>query len=89
MYDNNREMEKSAEKIYHIASFPKVIEHQLRTYIMNRLRTRNVVERQYGVWKHRFPILKYGMRLKLNTTMVVIVATVVLHNIAIEVIFCF
>lgn len=47
------------------------------------IRTRNVVERQYGVWKRRFPILKNGINLKLETAMNVIVATAVLHNIAI------
>jgi hypothetical protein len=48
------------------------------------LRTRNVVERQYGVWKRRFPILSLGMRVNLLTMMEIIVATVVLHNIAVE-----
>lgn len=48
------------------------------------IRTRNVVERQYGLWKRRFPILRFGMRLKIETTMTVIVATAVLHNIAID-----
>lgn len=48
------------------------------------IRTRNTVERQYGVWKRRFPILKLGMRMKLETTMNVIVATAVLHNIALD-----
>lgn len=48
------------------------------------IRTRNVVERQYGVWKRRFPILSQGIRLRVETAMTVIVATAVLHNIAIE-----
>lgn len=48
------------------------------------IRTRNVVERKYGVWKRRFPILKLGMRLKLDTSMSIIVATAVVHNLAIE-----
>ncbi|GJQ85987.1 hypothetical protein Trydic_g10263 [Trypoxylus dichotomus] len=47
------------------------------------IRTRNVVERQYGVWKRRFPILRFGMRLNLDRVMAIIVATAVLHNIAI------
>lgn len=47
------------------------------------IRTRNPVERQYGVWKRRFPVLSLKLRLKLETTMAVIVATAVLHNIAI------
>lgn len=48
------------------------------------IRTRNTVERQYGVWKRRFPILKLGMRMKLETIMNVIVATAVLHNVALD-----
>ncbi|CAH2016839.1 unnamed protein product [Acanthoscelides obtectus] len=48
------------------------------------IRTRNVVETQHGDWKRRFPILKLGMRLDLHTIMAIIIATAVLHNIAIE-----
>lgn len=44
--------------------------------------TRNVIERCFGVWKRRFPVLAYGLRLKLDTILQVIVATAVLHNIA-------
>ncbi|CAH1974841.1 unnamed protein product [Acanthoscelides obtectus] len=74
--------------------------YHLRPYLMTKLqdinveaenlynesiiRTRNVVERQYGVRKRRFPILILGMRLDLHTIMAIIVATDVLHNIAIE-----
>nr|CAI5831649.1 unnamed protein product [Callosobruchus analis] len=53
-------------------------------YNESLIRTRNTVERQIGVWKMRFPILRYGCRLKLKTAMNVIVATGVLHNICIE-----
>lgn len=48
------------------------------------IRTRNVVERQYGVWKRRFPVLSLGMRVQLNTVFSIIIATAVLHNIAID-----
>lgn len=47
-------------------------------------RTRNVVERSYGVWKRRFPCLSMGLRTKLETTLHIIVATAILHNIAIS-----
>ena len=50
----------------------------------SQIRTRNVVERQYGVWKRRFPVLRLELRLKLSTTLTVIVATAVLHNFAIS-----
>jgi len=32
------------------------------------IRTRNTVERTFGVWKSRFPALAYGLRCKLDTT---------------------
>jgi len=48
----------------------------------SQIRTRNVVECSYGIWKRRFPALAVGIRLKLDTTMAAIVATAVLHNIA-------
>ncbi|KAK5648158.1 hypothetical protein RI129_003050 [Pyrocoelia pectoralis] len=47
-----------------------------------QIRTRNVVERQYGVWKRRFPSLAMGLRTSLDTTQAIIVAAAVLHNIA-------
>lgn len=48
------------------------------------IRTRNVVERKYGVWKRRFPVLSLQMRIKVETVQDVIVATAVLHNIAVD-----
>lgn len=50
----------------------------------SQIRTRNVVERQYGVWKRRFPVLSLGIRLKVETAQDIIVACAVLHNIAIN-----
>lgn len=49
------------------------------------IRTRNVVERKYGIWKRRFPALAMGIRLKnLDTVQAIIVATAILHNIAVN-----
>lgn len=45
-------------------------------------RTRNSVERSYGVWKRRFPILATGINVNVASSQSVIVATAVLHNIA-------
>ncbi|PSN50551.1 hypothetical protein C0J52_03514 [Blattella germanica] len=47
-------------------------------------RTRNPVERCYGVWKRRFPVLATGIRLGMDRLQSVIVATAVLHNIAVK-----
>jgi hypothetical protein len=49
-----------------------------------QIRTRNPVERSYGVWKRRFPILSNGINLHMSRVQWIIVATAVLHNIAIE-----
>lgn len=46
--------------------------------------TRNTVERQYGILKRRFPILSLGMRVNKETAKIIVVATAVLHNIAIN-----
>lgn len=51
-------------------------------YNQSQIRTRGVVEKLFGIWKRRFPVLAYGCRLRLDTTLTVIVATAVLHNIA-------
>lgn len=48
------------------------------------IKTRNTVERQYGVWKRRFPVLSLGISTNIETTLAIIVATGVLHNIAIQ-----
>nr|CAI5863204.1 unnamed protein product [Callosobruchus analis] len=48
----------------------------------SQIRTRNPVERYFGVWKRRFPILALGIRLKIEKVEAVVIATAVLHNIA-------
>lgn len=51
-------------------------------YNESQIRTRNPIERSYGVWKRRFPILAIGINVDLETAKTVTVATAVLHNIA-------
>lgn len=53
-------------------------------YNESHIRTRNSIERTFGVWKRRFPILTLGMRVKLETVQEIIVATAILHNIAVS-----
>lgn len=50
-------------------------------YNESQIRTRNCVERSYGVWKKRFPVLSLGIRLKFEKVQSIIVACAVLHNI--------
>lgn len=51
-------------------------------YNESHIKTRNVVERLFGVYKKRFPALAFGLRTKVETVLQIIVATAVLHNIA-------
>lgn len=51
-------------------------------YNESQIRTRNVVERFFGVWKRRFPVMALGLRVKLVRVFPIITATLVLHNIA-------
>ncbi|KAJ8710652.1 hypothetical protein PYW08_009167 [Mythimna loreyi] len=53
-------------------------------YNESQIRSRNVVERTYGVWKNRFPILSKKKLLSVSRVQAVIVACAVLHNIAID-----
>lgn len=43
-----------------------------------------MIERLFGIWKRRFPVLAIGLRTKEETTMATIVATAVLHNLLIQ-----
>ncbi|XP_062531763.1 putative nuclease HARBI1 isoform X3 [Bombyx mori] len=45
------------------------------------IRTRNCIERCFGVWKRRFPVVALTLRLSLLRANAVIIATAVLHNI--------
>jgi hypothetical protein len=54
-----------------------------KKYNVAQIQARNRIERTNGILKRRFPCLKYGLRLKLENTVQVIIATIVLHNIAI------
>lgn len=51
-------------------------------YNESQIRTRNPIERMFGVWKRRFPAMSLGLRLSLDNSFPVIIATAVLHNIA-------
>lgn len=45
------------------------------------IRTRNTIERTFGIWKRRFPVVALPMRLSLPVVQAIIIATAVLHNI--------
>ena len=54
-----------------------------RNYNRAQRCTRSLVERLFGVWKRRFACLHYTLRLRLETSFAVIIATAILHNIAV------
>lgn len=60
------------------------LNRRMQIYQAKIISSRNVVERQYGVWKRRFPVLAYGMRVKTSTAQKIITACAILHNICID-----
>ncbi|CAH2096928.1 unnamed protein product [Euphydryas editha] len=54
-------------------------------YNKSHIKTRNTVERAFGVWKRRFPCLQVGMGIKLKTVVAVICACATLHNLSIKI----
>ncbi|XP_016660548.2 putative nuclease HARBI1 [Acyrthosiphon pisum] len=73
-----------ALKPYLLTSISNPVGRIQMLYNESQIRTRNVVERSFGVWKRRFPVLSLGLRLQLKTVQAIIVATAVLHNICRE-----
>lgn len=53
-------------------------------YNLSHARTRNTIERAFGVLKRRFSYLGKKIRTELETTKAIIVACMVLHNIAVK-----
>lgn len=51
-----------------------------RLYNEAQIRTRNPVERIFGVWKRRFPVLAIGINTKVDKAMTIIIAAAVLFN---------
>lgn len=69
-----------AAQKYMMTPFRSPVTNVEKNYNKVQAKTRNVVERKYGVWKRRFPCLALGMRLKISTTLTVISACAVLQN---------
>lgn len=51
-------------------------------YNESQIRTRNCIERVFGVWKKRFPAMAIGLGVSVQNSFPIIIATAVLHNIA-------
>ncbi|KAI8115846.1 putative nuclease HARBI1 [Lucilia cuprina] len=71
-------------KPYLMTPLTNPVTHAEILYNESQIRTRNTIERCFGVLKRRFPILSLGMRVSQYTSMAIIVACAVLHNIAIK-----
>ncbi|XP_037810619.1 putative nuclease HARBI1 [Lucilia sericata] len=71
-------------KPYLMTPLSNPVTHAEILYNESQIRTRNTIERCFGVLKRRFPILSLGMRVSIDTSMAIIVACAVLHNIAIK-----
>ncbi|XP_022827460.1 putative nuclease HARBI1 [Spodoptera litura] len=51
-------------------------------YNESHIRTRNCIERVFGLWKRRFPAMAMGLGVSVQNSFPIIIATAVLHNIA-------
>lgn len=66
---------------YLLTPFLRPVTPAQEAYNVAQRSTRNVVERCFGIWKKRFPCLSFGLRNNIQTSLHVIVACAVLHNI--------
>ncbi|KAI4469097.1 dde superfamily endonuclease [Holotrichia oblita] len=63
---------------------PLLKPHSPQEHLFNesQIRTRNPIERCFGIWERRFPILSTGIKLNYDKVESIVLATAVLHNIA-------
>nr|CAH7737744.1 unnamed protein product [Callosobruchus chinensis] len=71
-----------AIKNYLITPLHNPVTRQEQLFNESQIRTRNCIERKFGQWKRRFPILAFGIRFKVEKVEAVVIATAVLDNIA-------
>ncbi|KAI5754193.1 hypothetical protein M8J77_006645 [Diaphorina citri] len=60
--------------------FPDPANPQEEAYNRAQKTTRNLIERAFGVWKRKFPILKRALQNKLPNSINIIIASAILHN---------
>ena len=69
-------------KNYLITPLPNAVGRAEQLFNESQIRTRNPIERTFGIWKRRFPILALGLRLKSDKVEAIVMATAFLHNFA-------
>jgi len=55
-----------------------------KKYNKAQIKTRNIIERVFGVWKKKFPCLRRGLANSIQTIVSIIVACAVLYNISLN-----
>ncbi|XP_050704623.1 putative nuclease HARBI1 isoform X1 [Eriocheir sinensis] len=60
---------------------PKTVKEE--HYNESHIKTRNLIEKTFGIWKKRFGLLSTPMRTALSTSKKIVTACAILHNIAI------
>ncbi|XP_026736450.1 putative nuclease HARBI1 [Trichoplusia ni] len=71
-----------AQTTFMMTPFATVSSANQSLYNESQIRTRNTIERTFGIWKRRFPIMSRGIQVHLSRIPGIIIATCVLHNIA-------
>lgn len=69
-------------KNYLITPLLNPIERKEQLFNEWQIRTRNSIERCFGVMKKRFPVLALGIRLHVSKVEAIVISCAVLHNIA-------
>lgn len=68
-------------KPYLLTPLTNPVSPEQHLYNESQIRTRNVVERTFGVLKRRFPVLSSIIKIRIDRVQGIVVATAVLHNI--------
>lgn len=69
-----------AQTTFMMTPLARVDSQSQSLYNESQIRTRNVIERTFGIWKRRFPILSRGIQVHLSRIPGIVIATCVLHN---------
>jgi len=72
-------------KKYCLTPLTNPVQQREILYNEAQIRTRNTIERAFGVLKRRFPVLSLGIRLALEKVQCIVIVASILHNIAVSV----